>query len=404
MKKAYLSRRIFPLRNEKGAVLVVGLFIILVLAILSVAAMMSTGTELTIASNDRSTKEAFYVAEAGSEEGRARLQATSPSPISDTQPNNVNWYAFIGTEAKSQGKGWQQSNSNHVRVVSLYPALNYVVTITHKVVGGNIQRWGDSNNDGRPEENTTTGENIYVIISEGTTPIGAVKSVRAECAKVAQITAPAALYTEALTTIQGTSTNVLGIDGVGCGGNSVPGIITRSTVNQNGGPTITGSPQAIYENSPMNIDVQYMVNQFKRIANYDLNWSGTYSGVHWGTPTPGANQQSPSSCSEHNIVHINTSSSVIQLTGESSGCGILLVEGDLAVHGGFQWYGVIMVTGSLTFSGGGGKNVTGAVLVGGEVSADLVGGDANIVYCSSAIRNQTDELPLVTLRWVEMFS
>jgi hypothetical protein len=62
------------------------------------------------------------------------------------------------------------------------------------------------------------------------------------------------------------------------------------------------------------------------------------------------------------------------------------------------------VTGSITFTGGGGKNVTGSMLAGGTVSADLVGGDANIVYCSNAINNQTQYMPLVTLRWVELFS
>jgi len=81
-----------------------------------------------------------------------------------------------------------------------------------------------------------------------------------------------------------------------------------------------------------------------------------------------------------------------------------MVEGDLAVHGGFSWYGVVLVTGSITFTGGGGKNVTGAMLAGGTVSADLVGGDANIVYCSGAVNNQTQYVPLITLRWVELFS
>ena len=80
------------------------------------------------------------------------------------------------------------------------------------------------------------------------------------------------------------------------------------------------------------------------------------------------------------------------------------MEGDLHVHGGFQWYGVILVTGTITFTGGGGKNVTGGVLAGAEVSADLVGGDANIVYCGQAIDNQTNHRPLLVLRWVEMFS
>jgi hypothetical protein len=80
-----------------------------------------------------------------------------------------------------------------------------------------------------------------------------------------------------------------------------------------------------------------------------------------------------------------------------------LVDGDLNVNGGFQWYGIILVTGSVVFSGGGEKNVTGGILAGGTVSADVVGGDASIVYCSQA-GNQPNDLPLITLRWVELFS
>jgi hypothetical protein len=179
-----------------------------------------------------------------------------------------------------------------------------------------------------------------------------------------------------------------------------------ATVGQNGHPTINGNPAAIIEHSDMNIDVREMIKGFKAKANpsysYNVN-SATLTGMHWGNPTPGSTQQCASSCSEHNIVYFNTNNTYVKLTGQSSGCGILMVEGDLQVHGGFQWYGVILVTGSIIFTGGGGKNVTGAILAGATASADLVGGDANIVYCSEAIKNQTNYMPLVTLRWAEIF-
>jgi len=41
-----------------------------------------------------------------------------------------------------------------------------------------------------------------------------------------------------------------------------------ATITQNGKSEITGSPQAIVENSPLNVDVQYMVDQLKKKANY----------------------------------------------------------------------------------------------------------------------------------------
>jgi len=398
-------RKIFPAEDEKGAVLVTGLLLVLVLTILSMAAMMSTSAELRIVANDRSAKNAFYLAEAGLEDARTRLQVSaSASPIHDSHPTNSNWKVFIGTEEKSNGKGYQSTNGNHARYDKLNSSLDYVVTVTHKLdPSGNILKWGDSNNDGVLEENTTTGNNIYVVTSEGNTSTGSTKQVRAECARVPPISAPAALYTKANTTIQGSSTHVIGMDR--CGGSDKPGIITMGAVTQNGNPTITGSPSAIIENSPLNLDVQTMVSQFKSKANYSYNVnSQTLSGMNWGSPTPGFSQQDPSSCSARNIVYFNTNSTYVKLTGGSSGCGILLVEGDFNVQGGFQWNGLIIVTGSITFTGGGGKNVTGSILAGGNVSADLIGGDANIIYCSQAINDQTDNLPLLTLRWVELFS
>jgi Tfp pilus assembly protein PilX len=404
MKKLISFGKAFCNKNEKGAVLVTGLLILLVLTILSMAAMMSTAVELKIARNDRSSKQVFYLAEAGIEDARSRMQTgASSSPIYDTQPTNAVWTGFIGPEVKCQGKGYLVSNSNHMRYPSLDPSMNYVVTITHKLdASGNILKWGDSSGDGIPEENTTTGKNIYIITSEGYSDDGASKPIRVEASQVPDITVPAALYTKANTVIQGTSTYVTGLDT--CGTASLPGIISMSTVTQNGLPQIDGSPP-IVPNSTQNIDVQYMIDQFKGNSNYpyDVN-SATLTGMSWGSPTLGATPQDPTSCNDHNVVYFNTNSTYVKFMGGSTGCGLLLVEGDLNVSGGFTWYGVVLVTGSIVFSGGGEKNVTGAMLAGGAVSADLVSGDANLIYCSEAVSKQTSYLPLKIHRWAEIFS
>ena len=406
MKARLSMKQIFKVPDEKGAVLVTGLLLILVLTILSMAAMMSTATELKIAANDRTSKRIFYVSEAGLEDARSRMQTgSSNSPIYDNQFSNASWMAFVGTQEKSVEKGFQSGNSNHVRYDQLNPAIDYVTTITHKLDGsGNILKWGDSNIDGIPEENTTSGKNIFVITAEGYDSTGASKPLRIEATQVPDITAPAALYTKAHTTIQGTSTYVLGTDP--CGGGYVPAIISMQDVVVNGGPTIEGaSSGAIEQNSPKNIDIQGMIDGFKKSAtdSYNVN-SANLTGMTWGNPTEGFTQQDALSCTERKIVYFNTNSTYVRLNAFTNGCGILMVEGDLAVQGGFHWYGVVLVTGSITFTGGGGKNVTGAMLAGGTVSADLVGGDANIVYCSAAVRNQTQYMPLITLRWVELFS
>jgi Tfp pilus assembly protein PilX len=404
LKWAWL-KKVLRSSNERGSTLVTSLLVPLPLTLLSMTAILSTATDLKIAANDRTSKKVFYVAEAGLEDARSRLHTgASSNPIYDSQFGNPGWKAFIGTDAKSLEKGFQSSDGSHVRYDQLNSSLNYVVTVSHKLDGsGNILRWGDSNNDGIPEENTAVGANIFVITSEGYDSSGASKPLRIEATQVPPINAPAALYAKEHTTLQGTSTKVLGIDH--CGTQDVPGVLTTANVGQNGTPQVTGSPAAIVEHSPENIDVTAQINRFKKSITHSYNVnSATLNGMDWGSPVAGASQQDASSCSNRNIVYFNTNNTYVKLAGESHGCGILMVEGDLAVHGGFNWYGVIMVTGSITFTGGEGKNVTGSILAGGKVSADLIGEDASIVYCSSAVNNQTDHLPLITLRWVELFS
>ncbi len=395
--------------NSKGTALVTGLLVVLLLTILSLVAMISTGTELKIASNDRSAKEAFYIAESGLDDARSRLQITSPSPITDTLPTNINWRAFIGNVTKCQGMGYQSANSNHWHYDQLNPPnMDYAVWVRHKVNASNqILLWGDANNDGKAEENTTVGRNIYVIHSQGYTATGASKAIQIDAAKPPPITAPAALYTKENTIIQSNaaSTIVSGMDH--CGGSSVYGLVTMvPTVEERGGPLIEGVPQGRELSSEKNVDVQYLIDQYKNLpTTTKLDWSGTHSNQQWGIPNnpPPGSQNIASTCSERNFVYINTNSTYVQLQA-SGGCGLLMVEGDLNLHGAFSWYGVILVTGSLSFTGGGEKNVTGAILAAGTSSTDIVGGNANILFCSTAVNYQTDSLPLITLRWAELFN
>jgi hypothetical protein len=355
--------------------------------------------EVGFPSRNWSHKQIFYVAEAGLQDARSRLQTgASGSPIHDSNPSNPAWMAFIGSAPRIIEKGYQSHNRNHFRYDRLNPTLEYVVTMNHKIDGsGKVLKWGDNNNDGIPEENTTVGESIYVITSQGYSSNGACKSLRIEAARLPPMKAIAAIYAKGDVTLQGSSTYVQGLDP--CGAHPVLGVLSMEGVKLNGVPPITGFPSPIVEYSPVNIDVQYLVNQFKRRANYQYHVnSATLQGMNWGSPIPGAAQCAPSDCTLRNIVYFNTNSTYVKLSGGSHGCGTLLVEGDLSVSGGFRWHGVILVTGSIVFAGGSGKSVTGAIIAGGMVSADPMGGGANIIFCSRAVYDQTLSLPLLTLR------
>lgn len=426
--------------NEKGMVLVLALLLISALALLGSTAVITTTTDIKISANNKTGNQAFYVAEAGVEEARARMRgspSTNPNYLADSFPTDTGWQAYIGAESKAQGKGYSSGNSKHVRVASLQSALDYTVKIVHKTnSAGNMLYWGecaDTSNpkcgDGIPDRTTSPtnpaglpNKIIYLVSSYGVAG-NASKTIEAEISRAPTITAPAALYVESITTLQGTSTNVIGVDR--CGGpTNLPGVLTTlapGTVSSTGQPKVCGATQICCGFSPYpacgstapwdvvgngkNMDIQSVVDSWKSSADYKYSVSGdTQNGMHWGTPTlapaPDALQK-PSSCSVSNVVYYNTNGTDIKLAGGTTGCGLLLVDGDLEVNGGFSWYGMVIVTGSVRYLGGGDKNITGAVLVGGSLDADLVGGNANIVYCSSAINNLSENQPLRRLSWKE---
>ena len=394
-------RNVWVYRDQAGMVTAVGLLVTAMLTLLGATAAMYTSTDLLIGGQHKSSNHAFYAAEAGIEEARARLRLNAGSAlIPDAYTTSTQWRAYIGTAPAAEAKGYDTGQAQHLRTDSLEPGMNYVVTIRHKTAGGQVLYWGDDNGDGVNTQNTTTGRNIYLVRSTGSTTT-ATRTVEVEMTKIPPITIPGALYVEALTTIQGSSTNIIGTDK--CGSDDEAGIRTtlaEGSVQQTGTPSIIGTPPIAYGTT--NMDVQALVDALTDAATYQYTvTAATHSGMNWGTPTPGATLQDPSACSTNNIVWYNTSDTYIRLTGGSSGCGILVVEGDLDIHGSFSWYGPIIVTGSVTLTGGGNKNITGAILAGGSADADLVGGNANLVYCSPAAKNQTQNLPLKRISWRE---
>ena len=72
----------------------------------------------------------------------------------------------------------------------------------------------------------------------------------------------------------------------------------------------------------------------------------------------------------------------------SRGQGMMLVEGDLEIVGGFEWTGLVLVRGQIKISGTGNK-IYGALLSEGMdvVAAGSIGGNVEIHYSKCAIDN-----------------
>lgn len=378
-------------------VLVTVILITAVLMALGITAILQTSTDIRISGNKRVNEMAFYAAEAGVEEARGRMRAGAANRIQDSMPSDTGWRAYIGASGKAQALGYDSTDTKHLLTASLQSALDYTVIIAKDTDGGVIVTTND-------------GQTVYLVRSSGNAR-NAAKVIEARVAGAAPVDAPSALYVKAVTTIQGTSTNIIGEDR--CGTSDKPGVVTildADTVRKTGQPEVCGvndpcgSGAWDVVGNGVNIDVQALVDRFKDGADYSYNVEGaTHTGMAWGTPTLGANLQDPSSCDTANIVYYNTNDTDIKLAGGTQGCGILLVDGDLEVNGGFSWYGLVIVSGAVTYLGGGDKNITGAVMAGSSLDADLVGGNSNIVYCSEAISNQTASQPWRRLSWKDEY-
>lgn len=392
--------------SDHGMALITAMMFLVVLIVLGATTVTVTMLSSQISGNYKASVQAFQAAEAGAEETRARLRANAANPIVDTAPTQTQWQAYIGSAAQAQVYGYNGS-APQVRTDSLQTALQYTVVVTHAADNqGHVLYWGDPTSQGVNTRNTTAGQNIYIITSHGAAG-GAHSTVQTQVTRVPPPPVPSALYVKAPLTLQGSSTYISGQDH--CGGTDLPGLSTplpesqngNPTITQNGQPTVLGTPDMLYNGKSLNILT--LVNALKDSADFTYTvTSATRSGLSWGTPTPGADQQSASSCTESHMVYYNTGGTYLRMTGSVTGCGILLVDGDLQLTGGFSWYGVVIATGAIMCTGGGNKNISGALLSGGGVIGDVIGGNATIVNCRQAITNATRDRPLLVLNWTQL--
>lgn len=83
MKK---ERIIHRRQREAGIALLISIFILLLIGVVAIALVVSSGTETALAGNYRSSTSVYYAAVAGLEEVRARLKPNSPNSFNNTSP------------------------------------------------------------------------------------------------------------------------------------------------------------------------------------------------------------------------------------------------------------------------------------------------------------------------------
>jgi hypothetical protein len=68
-------------RRERGVAMLIAIFALLLISVVAIALIVSSGTDTALASNYRSSSSAYYASLAGIEEARGRLRATDANPI-----------------------------------------------------------------------------------------------------------------------------------------------------------------------------------------------------------------------------------------------------------------------------------------------------------------------------------
>jgi len=399
---------------------------LLVVTVIGMSAVNTATFDLLISGNKRASDQAFYIAEAGINEFLGRFQPGATGLITDSAPNNANWrlYLAINTQRASE-IGYRANNTNHFFVPSLGQVqLDFATEVRHKV-----------NSVTPPQVITFNGYPVYIAKSYGFTADGGNKVLEIEFRRGPSYDPPSALYTEAPAKIFGASTYIQGRDQ--CGTNDKPGILTtlpqrdnagRPNIDVAGNPTISGTPTAnppipnldhysIGYHEPKTRSIENMIDYLKNDANSSYNYNrnavitqNEISGVrqNWadlGFPGRYSTEAPLFYNGKMNIVYFNMHGNEITLAGGSGGAGILLVNGDFEVGGGFAWYGVIIVRGRVKYTGGGDKNITGGLMAGESVGVDIdAGGNAGIIYCSRAADDAGGAAPpFRVIRWQHVY-
>ena len=212
-----------------------------------------------------------------------------------------------------------------------------------------------------------------------------------------------------------------GPDLAGIRSDTLTGASGKDTTN------IFGSPKLQANDPTVNSDFAALFGstfeELKKLADITLPSSSPYNSVgptltagipqkcdvnnelNWGEPNHGAGQVIQ--CYNHFPV-IYASGSQLKLSGGGRGQGILLIEGDFEIVGGFEFTGIIIAKGGIKINGNGNK-ITGALLA-QDVAIDdqnSISGNTALQFSSCAVSKAlsgaASVLPLRQRSWARVY-
>ena len=394
------------LKNERGMALAIAIVALVIVGALIAGALFSGTQEQRVAENVRRTQASFGVAEQGiydiirnwsDPNNKATYAGLYPYP--PVAPSKSTWTILQKTAASKTG-------SYNGTIMKLNDGL-YLIDMTGQdtmSLAGRIRGGGASQRMGLIAKIRPLAVNVQAAVTSGGQNIVAGN-----------------------VNISGTDSAPTGWAGCPPKDSTKAGVRMQvgDSISKVGNAKITGSPPVIHDPTLKDSafsqygDVSY--NQLAAMATITLPGQNFANGIgpavtngacdytvltNWGSPT---NPAGP--CGNYfPIIHITGAS--VTINGQE-GQGILLIDGSLNVQGGFQFYGITIVRGSVKTAGGGGSpaHFWGSLMAQDTVSfADTTNnfsGGATMLYSKCAIIKALDKTgtgTMLTSRgWVQLF-
>jgi Tfp pilus assembly protein PilX len=368
--------------DEKGFLLIAALTLMATLTLLGTTAYILSSTDIKIGGNFRNNQMVLQAAMAGAERAREALRVENLASSNKTSfSDELNSTARKGADGALDG----------------YSAATDDVPLTTGTINNVTYNAYLSNDSADGATNTTDSNGRVMITSAATGPNNAKAQVQIVVTVPSPPSSPATIYSKGDVTGNGTSLTISGNDACGAATALAP-IYTKdpATTSLNGNPTLQGSPSTP-QHGTLDIDIPAYIDALKAGAT---------------TMTEDQNNATFGSASSYQTVyswpddpaHFNNQGLKLQ---NVTGYGILLVKGDLELGGGFQWNGIILVTGSVTLNGAGGNpiNIYGQIFSGTSTLTDVtVNGSNTIGYDSCKVKQAMAGSPLKVVNWKQNYN
>jgi len=367
--------------SEKGFLLIAALTLMAALTLLGTTAYILSSTDIKIGGNFRNNQMVLQVAMAGAERAREALRVENLA-----SSNKTSFSDELNSTARKGANGSLDGYSAATDDVPL--ATGTLNNVTYNAY---------LSNDSADGANNTTDSNGKVMItSVAIGPNNAKAQVQIVVTRQPPPSSPATIYSKGDVTGNGSSLTISGNDACGAETALAP-IYTKdpATTNLNGNPTLQGSPSTP-QHGTLDIDIPGYIDALKPGAtrvtqdqnNATFGSASSYQTVYSWPDDP---------------AHFNNQGLKLQ---NVTGYGVLLVKGDLELGGGFQWNGIILVTGSVTLNGGGGNpiNIYGQIFSGTSTLTDVtVNGSNTIGYDSCKVKQAMAGSPLKVVNWKQSY-